>query len=270
MDIATIAGLIISTAGVLVGLILSGGTISSYLQLASAVIVFVGTIGATVMCYPLEDTINVFTRAMFKAFKKYKVDNTKTVDQIIEFAGISRKDGLLSIEKKLKAVDDDFLKKGLQLAVDGVESNKIIDILEADMEEMDNRHNRGAAWMATAGGYSPTFGMIGTVLGLIIALKNMDSPEGLAQAVAAAFLTTLYGIMAANLFFLPVSKKLKLNHEIESREKQLMLRGILAIQSGANPRIIKEELLAFLKEENKKNNKKEKEKPKKVATSKKK
>lgn len=270
MDIATIAGLIISVAGILVGLQLSGGSISSYLQLASAIIVFVGTIGATVMCYPLEVTINVLTKAMFKAFKKYKVDNKKTVDQIIDFAAVARKDGLLAIEKRLKDVEDDFLKKGLQLAVDGLESNKIIEILEADIEELDNRHSRGAAWMATAGGYSPTFGMIGTVLGLIIALSNMDSPESLAQAVAAAFLTTLYGIVAANLFFLPVSKKLKLNNDMEIREKQLMIRGILAIQSGANPRIIKEELMAFLKEENEKNNKKEKGKIDKVATAKKK
>ncbi len=255
MDIATIAGLVVSFACVIVGTLLSGGVLSSYLQLASAIIVFGGTLGATIMSYPLNVTITVLSKASLKAFKNVKIDYLKTIDKIIDLASIARKDGLLSLEKKLPELKDSFLEKGLQLAVDGLDSNKILEIMESEIEELESRHSKAINWLMTAGGYSPTFGMVGTVLGLIIALANMSTPEALGPAVAAAFLTTLYGILIANLFFIPVSKKLGIKSELEIKEKQLMLKGILAIQSGANPRIIKEELLVFVKE-NKSNNKK--------------
>ncbi len=257
IDIATIAGLVISFACVIVGTILSGGVLSSYFQLASAVIVFGGTLGATIMSYPLNVTMTVLSKASMKAFKNVKIDYLKTIDKIIELAMLARKEGLLSLEKKIPELKDPFLQKGLQLAVDGLDSNKIIEILESEIIELESRHSKAINWLTTAGGYSPTFGMIGTVLGLIIALANMSTPEALGPAIAAAFLTTLYGILIANLFFIPVSRKLGIKSEDEIKEKQLMLKGILGIQSGANPRIIKEELLVFvkLKDSNNKNQK---------------
>lgn len=261
MDIATIIGLIVAIAAVLIGLVLSGGSVTAYMQLASAIIVFGGTLGSTFMSYPLEISINALSKTLVKVFKIRKANHLETVEKIVSFATIARKDGLLAIEKKLGNVEDRFLKKGLQLAVDGIESNKIIEIMEADLEEMEARHAQGINWFSTAGGYAPTFGIIGTVLGLIIALASMDSPEALGTAVAAAFLTTLYGIAAANLLFLPVAKKLKVNSEREMREKQLMMRGILGIQSGANPRLIKEELMAFAKLDAEKNAKRKPKKP---------
>lgn len=271
MDLATLTGLIISIAAIMVGIVLSGGTITSYFQLASVIIVIAGTIGATMMSFPLKTTMNVFQKTLGKAFRRNKVNHKHTMDTIINFAQIARKEGLLAIEKRLEGVNDRFLKKGLQLAVDGVESNKIIEIMEADLQELEARHVKGISWFSTAGGYSPTFGIIGTVLGLIIALSKMDSPDQLGTAVAAAFLTTLYGIIIANLFFMPVAKKLRLNSEEELREKQLMLRGILGIQSGANPRLIKEELMVFVQTRSEKNKKIfKKKKAKKVEAKKKK
>lgn len=245
MDIATISGLLVSLIAILVGIFLSGGNISSYFQLAAAVIVFIGTLGATTMSFHLSATIKVFKNTLGKAFKTHHIDYGGTINTVVDFAVLARKEGLLAVEKRLGEIKDRFFKKGLQLAVDGVDSNKIIEIMETDLQEMESRHAQGVSWFATAGGYSPTFGIIGTVLGLIIALSKMDSPDELGSAVAAAFLTTLYGIVIANLFFVPVAKKLRINSEAEVREKQLMLRGILGIQSGANPRLIKEELMVF-------------------------
>lgn len=247
MDIATIAGLIFAFGCVIAGTILSGGVLSSYWDLSSVIIVLGGTLGATVMSYPLKVTQIVLSKAAIKVFKAAKIDYIRTVDNIIEFALIARKEGLLSIEKKLPELKDEFLRKGLQLAVDGLDSNKIIEILESEIAELESRHSKAINWLNTASGYSPTFGMIGTILGLIIALGNMDSPEKLGQAVAVAFLTTLYGVLFANLVFTPFGRKLGIRSEEEAKEKELMLRGILGIQSGANPRIIKEELLVFIK-----------------------
>ncbi len=253
LDIATIAGLIAAFACVILGTILSGGVLASYWNLPSVVIVLGGTLGATIMSYPLNVTIVVLSKAAIKAFKIQKIDYLKTIDKIIDLAFIARKDGLLSIEKKLPELNDGFLQKGLQLAVDGLDSNKIIEIMETEIIELESRHSKAINWFSTASGYSPTFGMVGTIIGLIIALGNMSTPETLGKAVAVAFITTLYGVLFANLIFNPIAKKLSVRSDEEIKEKQLMLRGILGIQSGSNPRIIKEELLAFAKVNNLKN-----------------
>jgi chemotaxis protein MotA len=258
IDIATILGLVVALACVLLGTILSGGVLSSYWDLPSLIIVLGGTLAATVMSYPLKVTQIVLSKASLKAFKTTVVDYMKTIDTIIDIALLARKEGLLSIEKKLPELKDEFLQKGLQLAVDGLDSNKIIEIMESEITELESRHSQAINWLITASGYSPTFGMMGTILGLIIALGNMSSPEILGSAVAVAFLTTLYGVLFANLVFTPISRKLTIRNEEEIKEKELMLRGILGIQSGANPRIIREELLVFAKNMSGKQKNKEK------------
>jgi chemotaxis protein MotA len=247
IDISTIAGFIFAFGCVIVGTILSGGVLSSYWNLASIIIVLGGTLGATIMSYPLKDTQIVLSKAAIKAFKTKKIDYLSTIDKIIDLALIARKDGLLSLEKKLPDLNDSFLQKGLQLAVDGLDSNKIIEIMENEIAELESRHSKAINWLTTASGYSPTFGMMGTIIGLIIALGNMSSPETLGKAVAVAFITTFYGVLFANLIYVPISKKLSIRSEEEVKEKQLMLKGILGIQNGSNPRIIKEELLVFIK-----------------------
>lgn len=258
IDIATIAGLIFALACVVAGTILSGGNIAKYWDLASIIIVLGGTLGGTIMSYPFSITKSALTKASVKAFKNNKIIYEKTIEDIISLALMARKEGLLSLEKKIPEMKDEFFKKGLQLAVDGLDSNKIIEIMESEISEMESRHSKAVNWFTTAAGYSPTFGMMGTIIGLIIALGNMDSPESLGQAVAVAFLTTLYGVLFSNLIYIPISRKLSIRSEEEVKEKQLILIGILGIQSGANPRIIKEELLVFaksvtVKEKNKKN-----------------
>lgn len=245
IDIATVVGLVIAFAAILIGMALGGGSLVMYMQATAAIIVIGGTFGAVFMCFSLKDNINIVTKVGLKAFFTSEQDYKKQIDQIIFLAKVVRRDGLLSLEKELDKVDDSFLRKGIQLTVDGVDSNKLTCILETEIEELEARHKKGISWFATAGGFAPTLGIIGTVIGLIIVLGNLKDPDELGRGIAAAFLTTLYGICMANLFFIPTSSKLKFKSSEEVRMKQLMLKGVLGIQSGANPRLIEEELMAF-------------------------
>lgn len=246
MDLATIIGLVVAIASIYLGMTMGGGSIGMYIQATAAIIVFGGTLGATMMSFSLKDNINILTKALLKTIMYKKVDSLKCIEQVVSFAGVARKEGLLALEKEIGKIDDAFLKKGIQLMVDGVESNKLADILETEIEEVEARHKKGADWLTAAGGYAPSMGIVGTVLGLIVVLANMEDPDELSKGISAAFLTTLYGIGIANLVFLPLANKLKANSQDELKAKYLQLKGILGIQSGANPRIIEEELTSFI------------------------
>lgn len=249
MDIATLIGFLISFAAIIAGMFLGGGSLRMYMQLTAAIIVIGGTFGATFMCFSLRDNIKILTKAGLKALFVTKHDLGKEIDRIVALAKIARKDGLLSLEKELEKIDDPFLRKGIQLTVDGVDSSKLIEILETEIEELGKRHKKGINWFRAAGGFAPTMGLMGTVLGLIIILSNMEDPDSIAKGIGAAFLTTLYGVILANLFFVPIANKLTLNSAEEVKMKQLIIKGVLGIQSGANPRIIEEELIAFIPRE---------------------
>jgi chemotaxis protein MotA len=246
MDIATLIGLLISVISILVGMFLTGGSLRMYMQLAAAIIVIGGTFGATFMCFSLRDNVKILTKAGLKALFVVKHDFNREIKRIVALAKLARKEGLLSLEKELDNIKDPFLKKGIQMIADGLDSSKIITILETEIEELGARHNKGINWFSTAAGFSPTLGLMGTVLGLIVILSNLEDPNKIATGIGSAFLTTLYGVIFANLFFTPVSNKLKVNSTEEVKMKQLMLKGVLSIQSGVNPRIIEEELKAFV------------------------
>jgi chemotaxis protein MotA len=181
-----------------------------------------------------------------KAFINKAFDANGTIDLLSKLADKARRDGLLGLEEDSKKIEDKFLQKGIMMVVDGVDPEQVASILETSIEQMHNRHKIGIGFFTSAGGFAPTFGILGTVMGLIQVLKELDKPDKLGPAIASAFLATLWGLLSANLIFLPISGKLKAKDEEEARNRYMMLDGILSIQAGENPRIVRDKLSAFL------------------------
>jgi len=249
VDLATIIGLSLGLGGVVGGAILEGVHLGVLFKFSAFLIVVVGTVGATIMSFPF-DSIQEFWPVMKKAFQKQELQPGAIVTQLVGFATKARREGLLGLEEEAEAVQDPFLKKGLQLVVDGTDIEMIRNIMETDIAFLEARHKIGEGIYGTAGGFSPTLGIIGTVLGLIHALAQMGEGGAggaeLAAAIATAFIATFYGIAFANIFFLPLSFKLKQNSQQEVLLREVMLEGILSISAGDNPRIVEEKLKAFL------------------------
>ncbi len=247
MDIATIVGLLIGFVAVLVGFTLEGGTMGALWSITAAFIVFGGTIGTTVVSLTIEELKNVPT--LFRiAFKDRKFNTEAMIEQIVEIAIQARRESLLSLEEHMEKLDEPFLKRGLQLIIDRIDTDVLREVLENDIYYMQERHQKGIGIFTTAGGYAPTMGIIGTVLGLVIVLSRMESPEELAAAIAVAFLATFYGIASANLFWLPIGTKLKARSDAEVLYCNLMVEGLVAIQNRENPTFIKERLQSFLEQ----------------------
>jgi chemotaxis protein MotA len=223
--------------------------LGSLIQGPAFIIIFFGTTGATMMSFPY-DTVKEVIPILKKAFQKQELDPRAIVTQLVGFATKARREGLLGLEEEAEAVGDPFLKKGLQLVVDGTDIEMIRNIMETDIAFLESRHKVGESVFGTFGGFSPTLGIIGTVIGLVHALSAFGSgeadPVALVAAIATAFIATFYGISFANLFFLPISFKLKQNSQQEVLMREVMLEGILAISAGDNPRIVEEKLKAFL------------------------
>lgn len=249
MDLATVIGLALGLIGVVGGSLLDGTPLTALLQFAAFVIIVVGTSGATMMSFPM-DTMKEFWPVLKKAFKKQELDPGAIVTQLVGFATKARREGLLGLEEEAEAIQDPFLKKGLQLVVDGTDIEMIRNIMETDIAFLEARHKVGESIFGTLGGFAPTLGIIGTVVGLVHALSAFGSGEAdaaaLVAAIATAFIATFYGISFANLIFLPISFKLKQNSQAEVLLREVMLEGILAISAGDNPRIVEEKLKAFL------------------------
>lgn len=249
MDIATVLGLFLGFLGVFGGALLEGVHLTILIKLSAFLIVGFGTAGATIMSFPW-DSIQEFFPVLKKAFKRQELDPGAIVTQLVGFATKARREGLLGLEEEAEAVADPFLKKGLQLVVDGTDIEMIRNIMETDIAFLESRHKVGESIFGTFGGFSPTLGIIGTVLGLIHALGTMGeggtSGNEIAGAIATAFIATFYGISFANIIFLPISFKLKQNSQQEVLLREVMLEGILAISAGDNPRIVEEKLKAFL------------------------
>ncbi|MDD4783288.1 MAG: flagellar motor protein [Syntrophaceticus sp.] len=247
MDIATIIGLLIGFAAVIAGFLLEGGQTSALFSLTALIIVLGGTIGATAVSFNLKD-IKKFPVLLAIAFKNQIYDKERLIDRIVDIAVRARRDSLLRLEDSLETIDDDFLRKGLQMIIDRIDTPVLRDVLENDIYYMDERHRAGISIFDTAGGYSPTMGIIGTVVGLINVLGHMESPDTIAPAIAVAFIATLYGIVFANLFWLPIASKLKAKNNDEVLYRSLILEGLLAIQKRENPNFIKEKLQSFLEQ----------------------
>ena len=245
MDLATIIGIVIALAALLGGNVLEGGHLSALINGPAALIVFGGTIGATIICFSMNDVKNLPN--WFKvAFQEKQADALKTIRTIVELADIARREGILKLETVIETLDNDFLKQGISLVVDGTDYEVTKSILETEVEFMRERHQTGAKFFEAAGAFAPTMGIIGTVMGLVHVLGNLSDTGNLGSAIAVAFIATLYGVFSANVIYIPIGAKLKVRSKQEAIAREIIIEGVLAIQSGESPRIIEDRLKSFL------------------------
>jgi chemotaxis protein MotA len=245
MDLATIIGLLVAWGAIVAALLMEGGQLSDLLIPSAFVIVVGGTLGATVVSFPFKQ-LRGLPAIIRNAFYSRDTDLRDTIDLLVDFARIARKQGILVLEESAKSIDDKFLRTGVQLVVDGVPSEMVREILETEIVSLQERHKVGESIFSTMGGFAPTLGIIGTVMGLIHMLSSLDQPGKMGPAIASAFVATLYGVALANLVFLPISSKLKVRTAEEIIAYDMIVEGILSIQAGDSPRMVEAKMLAFL------------------------
>lgn len=245
MDIATIIGTVVAIVLILVG-ILSKTSLMTFVDPASLLLVLGGSIAATLMCFPMGMVKKTFAIMRNVIFAK-SIDPVEQVKALVKLAEVARRDGILSLENHLAEGEyDPFMVRGLRMAIDGQDPAVIQTAMDQEIETLMERHTVGKAVFDTLGKYAPAFGMLGTIMGLIIMLGAMDDPEALGPGMALALITTFYGSLFANVVFLPISDKLGVRSDEEIANKLLIVRGVMSIQSGDNPRIVQQKLLAFL------------------------
>jgi chemotaxis protein MotA len=242
MDLATIIGIIIAFGGILVGFTGEGGTISGLWSPTAAPIVLGGTLGAVIISFPLRELKLV--GSMFKViFTNKKLDEVKTINTMVRYSEISRKEGLLALENEFQSIKNALIEKGLKLIIDGTESQTTKDILSWDLFLQSEVYIRGSKIFGAAGGFSPTMGIIGTVMGLITVLAGgLNDPAELAKGIAAAFIATLYGVALANLLWLPFENKIKIKSAREKLINELIIEGVLSIQAGDHPDTVRDKM----------------------------
>jgi chemotaxis protein MotA len=245
MDKTTFGGLLLGFGCILGGQALEGGNIHSLMQLAAAIIVLGGTVGATMVAYPFKDFMHGVKMGK-RGFTEKSIDLVGIVKAVVDLAQIARRDGVLALEQQLPTVKDPFMKRALGYVVDGVEASVTRSALEAEIDTEYEEDAVGAKVFETAGGFAPTVGIIGAVLGLIHVMENLNDPSKLGGGIATAFVATVYGVAVANLVFLPLAAKLKRRLVLERERKTVIAEGVLSIQEGLNPRIIEEKLKAYL------------------------
>lgn len=244
MDLATVIG-IISGLVLFVWAIYMGGTLKAFIDIPSAMIVLGGIMASVLINYPLSKLIDV-AKILKIVFIEKKTEPTALIETIVKLAETARREGLLALEDAAYKLEDDFLKKGILLVVDGTDPDLVRSILETELTFLEERHREGQGIFETMGANAPAFGLIGTIIGLINMLKNLDDPSAIGPGMAVALITTFYGSLLANLIFLPIAGKLKVRSNEEILLKEVMIEGMLSIQAGENPRIIEEKLKAFL------------------------
>jgi chemotaxis protein MotA len=252
MDKATIIGIVLGIGAVIGGQSLEGGSLHSIMQMTAAIIVFGGTFGAVFLSFPFHNVIGGL-KGIKKIIKEPPQDPYQIIAQITNYGNKARKEGILSLEKEVKNVEDPFLKKALTLAVDGVEPNMIREAMGNELEYCDEHGKVDSKIFKAAGGYAPTIGILGAVLGLIHVMENLNDPSKLGAGIATAFVATVYGVGSANLLFLPIANKLEVRHRHEMIIKEMILEGVVAVSTSENPRLIEEKLNSFLSEKQKQN-----------------
>lgn len=252
-DIATILGLFFGTLLILFSIMVGGG-LEAFINLPSLLVVVGGTIAAVLVQYPLGDVLGV-AGILRKTLLTKTADAQKLIETIVKFAEEARREGLLSLEKHLHEINDDFVKDGLQLAIDGTEPELLREILDTEVSNLEDRHGKGHGILQAFGTFAPAFGMIGTLIGLVLMLQNMKDPARIGPAMAVALITTFYGAVLANLVFLPLAGKLKERTREEVKVREMITEGILAIQSGDNPRLVEQKLMTFLPPKERQNGK---------------
>jgi chemotaxis protein MotA len=225
--------------------LISGGSISYYINWPSIILVAGATCTVVFFCFPVGYIKKIFSLTR-KAFFHQSPSIEKLIEDMVSYAEIARRDGILSLENTTKDIDDEFIVRGIQMAVDGTDPELIEQIMTTELENLVDRHDSGRGIFETLGKYAPAFGMIGTLVGLVTMLANMESPDSIGAGMAVALLTTLYGAIVANLVFLPIGEKLEKRSAEEVLHKTIIIKGVMAIQSGDNPRIVEQKLRTFL------------------------
>jgi len=245
VDIATILGVALALGSIIGGQALEGGHLSSIMQLTAFIIVMGGTLGACCVQNPLSVVIKA-VGSLSLAIAGPHFDNKGTIKLILDLANVSRKQGLLALEGKLKDIKDPFMRKGVQLIVDGTDPKAVHEILEIEVEHHEEEGLLAAKVWEAAGGYAPTVGILGAVLGLIHVMENLADPSKLGGGIAVAFVATVYGVGAANLFFLPLANKIKMKLKEEAGSRNMVIMGLVGLAQGENPRLLQEKLESFL------------------------
>ncbi|MCR4440967.1 MAG: MotA/TolQ/ExbB proton channel family protein [Peptococcaceae bacterium] len=244
MDLATILGVFLGISLILAA-ILTQGSLLTFWSFTSLLIVLGGIIAATLINYPLSHIISVM-KVVKVVFKGNSHRTDEVIKILVRYAEIARREGLLSLEEEVEESDDEFLKRGMRLVVDGADPELIKNILRTEILMLEERHKVGAGIFEAMGASAPAFGMLGTLMGLILMLKKINNPAALGPGMALALITTFYGSLLANLIFLPIAGKLKLRSSEEIIAKEIIIEGILSIQAGENPRVVAEKMKAYL------------------------
>ncbi|BCG61282.1 flagellar motor protein [Paenibacillus sp. URB8-2] len=248
MDITSIIGIIAGLAALIGGFFWEGGSVSGLLQWNAALIVFGGTVAAVLISFPAR-TLRAVPAALKMAFGRNRTHLEEQAEELVEMALLSRRSGVLSLEPRAEAHPDPFTREGLQLIVDGTDPGQVRQILELEMDAAELKHEGYAKIFEAAGGYAPTMGIIGTVMGLIRVLGNLTDPSHLGPSIAVAFTATLYGVASANLLLLPIASKIKARSQLRLHGMEMLLVGILAVQNGDHPQLVRKKLASFLQDE---------------------
>lgn len=244
MDIATLLGIIIGLAALIGGFLWEGGELGGLMQLTSALIVFGGTIAAVLISFPVSK-LRTVPKALALAFSSRHQDSGELIEDIVGMATVARREGVLALEKKAADYPNPFLREGIQLVVDGTERSMVQQIMSLEIDALEKKYESYAKVFESAGGYAPTMGIIGTVMGLIHVLGSLSEPTALGPSIALAFTATLYGVASANLIFLPIASKIKARSEEEVDRMEMMIEGILSIQNGDHPLLVRRKLESY-------------------------
>jgi chemotaxis protein MotA len=247
VDKATVGGVLIALGGILAGLLLEGGNLGQILQPTAAMIVFGGTLGAVLIQFPLPVVLGALRR-LGHIFAAPRTDPMATVRELVKYANHARREGIVSLDQSLENIDEPFLKKSLMLAIDGTEPQELRKMMELELDNRAEQQEVLAQVFESAGGFSPTIGIIGAVLGLIQTMQHLDKIDEVGRGIAVAFVATIYGVGAANLFLLPAAGKLKIPIREEQIVNEMTLEGVVSILEGMNPRMLETKLLGFLAE----------------------
>lgn len=247
MDLAAVLGISLGILAILTGNVMEGGSPTALLLIPPMIIVFGGTIGAALAGGTMDDAKNS-VRALKHAVTAKPSSPAGLVPVVVELAGKARREGLLALEQALEGVDDPYLERGVTMAVDGMDPEELREILESEIYAKRLNDKQGAKFFNDMGGYAPTIGIVGTVMGLVHVLENLSQPDKLGHLIAGAFVATLWGVGSANMIWLPIGNRIKRISDLETARMELIIEGVLAIQAGSNPRTIAQKLRSLLPE----------------------
>jgi chemotaxis protein MotA len=247
MDKSSFLGVFLAIGGIVAGLLMEGGSLGQILQPTAALIVFGGTLGAVLLQFPLP-TVLAACRSLVHVFAAPRKQSDDLISQLVAYANKARRQGVVSLDSDLKTIQDPFLKQSVMLAVDGTEPSELRKIMRVSLDSTADSEERLPAVFESAGGFSPTIGILGAVLGLIQVMQHLDNTQEVGRGIAVAFVATIYGVAAANLCFLPFAGKIRIRLHADQQRREMMLEGVVSILEGMNPRMLELKLSGFLEE----------------------